>query len=101
MKDLKDKKTLEIKGTKNNFILKLNESENHTCYIDIYLVDAFDSRHHIGCYYLDLSLGVPHINHWLNSDINHPVEHNEDIPQIPERVYKNEGWTNWADWLGI
>ena len=51
MKDLKDKKTLEIKGTKNNFILKLNESENHTCYIDIYLVDSFDSRHHIGCYY--------------------------------------------------
>jgi predicted helicase len=23
-----------------------------------------------------------------------------DIPSVPSRPYKNEGWINWADWLG-
>jgi len=23
------------------------------------------------------------------------------IPFIPDRVYKDTGWTNWADWLGV
>jgi len=24
-----------------------------------------------------------------------------NIPDSPGRCYKNKGWTNWADWLGI
>ena len=24
----------------------------------------------------------------------------EDIPSVPERVYKNRGWISWGDWLG-
>jgi len=25
----------------------------------------------------------------------------DDIPSKPEKTYKNKGWTNWYDWLGI
>ena len=24
----------------------------------------------------------------------------EDIPQSPDKIYKNKGWTSWGDWLG-
>ncbi len=24
----------------------------------------------------------------------------QDIPSIPNRTYKNKGWTTWGDWLG-
>jgi superfamily II DNA or RNA helicase len=44
------------------------------------------------------NLNLNSLNEWMDycSLGNKPI----NIPRIPSRTYKNEGWINWGDWLG-
>lgn len=35
---------------------------------------------------------------YINGDFN--IKRPDNIPKSPQFVYKNDGWTNWSDWLG-
>ena len=49
-------------------------------------------------------LGLKNYDEWIlyiNNEITHLPSKPTNIPKTPSYVYKNEGWKNWNDWIGI
>jgi hypothetical protein len=51
-------------------------------------------------YYIDDSCNEQFIDKW-DHPITTTIEHQPDIPTHPHQVYQDEGWINWADFLGV
>jgi len=50
------------------------------------------------------SLGLTSGSQWrrfVEGHMTHLGKCPTDIPETPQRTYRNDGWTSYADWLGI